>query len=117
MPKSASCSVNKKAALIRAVGIAGLLMLILAAPVVSQETEPAASFRSALPGYQYQFPRDFFSHADFRIEWWYYTGHLEDNTGRSFGYQLTFFFVLPWTRKTRWTMLRNGKSTTFILHT
>jgi predicted secreted hydrolase len=74
--------------------IAGLLLLIFfASPAVSQEKDSASSFRPALPGYEYQFPRDFFSHDDFRIEWWYYTGHLETDTGRSFGYQLTFFRV------------------------
>jgi predicted secreted hydrolase len=76
------------------IGIAGILLLIFSAsPVGSQDSEPASSFRPALPGYEYRFPRDFFSHDDFRIEWWYYTGHLEDTTGRSFGYQLTFFRV------------------------
>ena len=74
-------------------GAALLVLVFVAPPVVSQETEPASSFRPALPGYEYRFPRDFFSHDDFRIEWWYYTGHLEDDAGRSFGYQLTFFRV------------------------
>ena len=74
--------------------IASLLLLVfIASPVVSQEQQPASSFRPALPGYEYQFPRDFFSHDDFRIEWWYYTGHLETGSDRSFGYQLTFFRV------------------------
>ena len=50
-------------------------------------------FQQALPGYAYQFPRDFYSHDDFRIEWWYYTGNLEGFDGRKFGYQLTFFRV------------------------
>jgi predicted secreted hydrolase len=27
----------------------------------------------------------------FRTEWWYYTGNLKSETGRHFGYQLTFF--------------------------
>ena len=27
----------------------------------------------------------------YRIEWWYYTGNLEAEDGRRFGYQLTFF--------------------------
>ncbi len=72
----------------------GLLLLVfVASPLVSQEMESTPSFRPALPGYEYSFPRDFYSHDDFRIEWWYYTGHLEDDTGRSFGYQLTFFRV------------------------
>ena len=34
------------------------------------------SFRLALPGYQYSFPRDHFSHLEFQTEWWYYTGNL-----------------------------------------
>ena len=51
-------------------------------------------FSQALPGYAYQFPEDFYSHDDFRIEWWYYTGNLEEvGTSRPFGYQLTFFRV------------------------
>jgi len=68
-----------------------LWLFFIASSVVAQEKEP--SFRPALPGYEYQFPLDFFSHDDFRIEWWYYTGHLEDAASRSFGYQLTFFRV------------------------
>jgi predicted secreted hydrolase len=78
----------------RAMGIGGLLLaMLMASPVGSQEAEPASSFRPALPGYEYRFPRDLYSHDNFRIEWWYYTGHLEEAAGRSFGYQLTFFRV------------------------
>jgi predicted secreted hydrolase len=76
---------------IRTVSLLGLIFI--ASSVVAKEKEPASSFRPALPGYEYQFPRDFYSHDDFRIEWWYYTGHLEDVSGRPFGYQLTFFRV------------------------
>ena len=51
-------------------------------------------FSQVLPGYIYQFPKDFNSHDDFRVEWWYYTGNLEEiETARPFGYQLTFFRV------------------------
>ena len=51
-------------------------------------------FSQVLPGYAYQFPKDFNSHDDFRVEWWYYTGNLEEiETARPFGYQLTFFRV------------------------
>ena len=78
----------------RAIQFAGLLLLIaMVLPVSSPAEEPASPFRQALPGFSYQFPRDFYSHDDFRIEWWYYTGHLNDPSGRSFGYQLTFFRV------------------------
>jgi predicted secreted hydrolase len=48
-------------------------------------------FKTALPGYHYEFPRDFFNHADFQTEWWYYTGNLEAADGRKFGFELTFF--------------------------
>ena len=37
------------------------------------------------------FPADFGPHEEYQTEWWYYTGNLEDETGRDFGYQLTFF--------------------------
>src|SRR5215475_11473342 len=48
-------------------------------------------YRAALPGYRYEFPRDFFSHPDFQTEWWYTTGNLKTSDGRAFGYELTFF--------------------------
>ncbi len=62
-------------------------------PQAEKPTPQAEEFQLALPGYSYKFPRDLFSHDNFRIEWWYYTGNLEDETGRPFGYQLTFFRV------------------------
>ncbi len=37
------------------------------------------------------FPDDAGPHDTFRTEWWYYTGNLTTDTGRHFGYQLTFF--------------------------
>jgi len=37
------------------------------------------------------FPRDHGPHDAFRIEWWYFTGSLSADSGREFGYQLTFF--------------------------
>jgi predicted secreted hydrolase len=51
----------------------------------------AAQYRTALPGYRYEFPRDDFDHPDFRTEWWYYTGNLKSTDGRRFGFELTFF--------------------------
>ena len=51
----------------------------------------ARTFKQALPGYQFQFPRDYASHEDFKTEWWYYTGHLLGDNGQTFGYELTFF--------------------------
>jgi predicted secreted hydrolase len=51
----------------------------------------AAQYRTALPGYRYEFPRDYFNHPDFQTEWWYYTGNLQSANGRRFGFELTFF--------------------------
>lgn len=52
-----------------------------------------SDFKQALPGYEFRFPRDHFSHPDFKLEWWYYTGNLQTETGKGFGYELTFFRV------------------------
>jgi len=41
-----------------------------------------------------QFPRDEGSHPDFRLEWWYITGWLED-AGKPLGFQITFFRARP----------------------
>lgn len=51
----------------------------------------AAEWRRAEPGWRYEFPRDHRAHPEFKTEWWYFTGNLEDEKGRRFGYQLTFF--------------------------
>ena len=53
----------------------------------------AASFtyQLALPGLKLSFPADHYSHPDFKTEWWYYTGHLETESGKRYGYQVTFF--------------------------
>ena len=50
-----------------------------------------AQFQTALPGYHYEIPRDYFNHPDFQTEWWYYTGNLQTAAGRKFGFELTFF--------------------------
>lgn len=55
------------------------------ASVPSQELIPAR------PGYVYAFPRDHGSHDDYGLEWWYFTGHLYDQSARRFGYEVTFF--------------------------
>jgi predicted secreted hydrolase len=64
--------------------LAALLVLLVALPSTGQ-------YRKALPGYQYQFPRDHFNHPDFQTEWWYYTGNLRTAGGHRFGFELTFF--------------------------
>jgi len=61
-----------------------LIALLLAQPLPAQ-------YRTALPGYHFEFPRDHFSHPDFQTEWWYYTGNLKSSGGHRFGFELTFF--------------------------
>ena len=63
-----------------------LLLLLLIAPGAHSE-----DYKQALPGYQYQFPRDHFNHPDYHTEWWYYTGNLKSADGHRFGFELTFF--------------------------
>lgn len=50
-----------------------------------------ADWKTAEPGWRYEFPRDHHAHPDFKTEWWYFTGNLFDNEGHRFGYELTFF--------------------------
>lgn len=65
-----------------------LLYLLLA---LSCWSVCAQQYVPALPGYQYQFPRDHFSHPAYQTEWWYYTGNLRAKDGHRFGFELTFF--------------------------
>jgi predicted secreted hydrolase len=60
------------------------VLVVLMQPLLAQ-------YKPALPGYQYQFPRDHFSHPDFQTEWWYYTGNVKTADGHRFGFELTFF--------------------------
>ena len=62
-----------------------------------ERTPPADTFTRAQGPRDLVFPRDHGPHPDFQTEWWYYTGNLEGQDGRRFGYQLTFFrrAVLP----------------------
>jgi predicted secreted hydrolase len=48
-------------------------------------------FQQALPGYTLSFPADHAVHTAYQTEWWYYTGHLHSSSGKTYGYQLTFF--------------------------
>jgi predicted secreted hydrolase len=67
---------NKLAALVSA--------LLILSPV-------AAQYRTAVTGYRFEFPRDYFDHRDFQTEWWYYTGNLKSASGHRYGFELTFF--------------------------
>lgn len=66
----------------------------------NQITAQVVSTSASVEGFAYadgsrtlSFPGDFGPHPDFQTEWWYYTGNLNDEDGRHFGYELTFFRV------------------------
>lgn len=70
----------------------GLLVLFFLCCLRSEaEEKNAAGYPIPQPGYVFEFPRDHGSHPDFRIEWWYWVGHLFDSEGKRYGFQATFF--------------------------
>ncbi len=50
-----------------------------------------AGFARAVEPRPFRFPRDHGEHPEYRNEWWYFTGNLHSDSGRQFGYQVTFF--------------------------
>jgi predicted secreted hydrolase len=64
---------------------AALLLVMAAAMACAQD------YKQALPGYRFEFPRDYFNHEEYQTEWWYYTGNVRARDGRRFGFELTFF--------------------------
>ena len=52
----------------------------------------AQHYAPVLPGRPLVFPNDFGAHPQFRTEWWYLTGWLNDGS-QDFGVQITFFRV------------------------
>lgn len=64
---------------------------ISAAIVGLQANQSIAGYARADRVRAFTFPDDHGPHPEFQTEWWYYTGNLESDDGRRFGYQLTFF--------------------------
>jgi predicted secreted hydrolase len=78
---------------------------LLAAPTALAQVTPDQSrlishassvtpFAPVVPGYRMQFPRDEGSHPEFRLEWWYITGWLNE-PAQPLGFQITFFRARP----------------------
>jgi predicted secreted hydrolase len=65
------------------------IAILFAAALLSHALD--AQYRTAVPGYRFEFPRDYFDHPDFQTEWWYYTGNLKSSNGHRLGFELTFF--------------------------
>jgi predicted secreted hydrolase len=78
---------KKTLRVIVALGWSGLALLRAQTPSLST----ADGFAVPQPGHRFEFPRDHGSHPDFKIEWWYVTGHLFADGDRRFGFQATFF--------------------------
>lgn len=57
----------------------------------SVPTVNEAGFPVPQPGTQLQFPQAHASHPEYRIEWWYLTGHLNVGSEPAYGFQATFF--------------------------
>jgi predicted secreted hydrolase len=66
----------------------------------------AEGFARATEVRPFVFPEDHGPHEAFRTEWWYFTGNLETEAGKRFGFQFTIFRqalapIAP-TRSSRW---------------
>jgi predicted secreted hydrolase len=53
----------------------------------------AGEYADVKPGYSVKIPDDFYYQKDYRVQWWYFTGHLFTDSGREFGYEIAFFVV------------------------
>jgi predicted secreted hydrolase len=83
--------------------LTGLVALLFATSAIADEGEPPsqladllgveadAAFAKALEPREFVFPADHGPHPEFRNEWWYVTGNLDDEDGQRFGYELTIF--------------------------
>jgi predicted secreted hydrolase len=63
-------------------------------PRAAPRPSPVTPFAPVVPGYRMRFPHDEGSHPEFRLEWWYVTGWLDEVT-RPIGFQITFFRARP----------------------
>jgi predicted secreted hydrolase len=73
--------------------LSGLILLI------SLGIASAGEFREISRDYALEFPQDFYHKEGYRVQWWYFTGHLFDPKGHEYGYELTFFVVGVQTRE------------------
>ena len=68
-------------------GAPGGALLALAFLCVPQDS----AWKRVEPGLALTFPADHGSHPEYKTEWWYLTGQLEDEQGARFGFQFTVF--------------------------
>jgi len=63
-------------------------------PARAAEPSPAAEFAQVIAGRAIRFPEDEGAHPEFRTEWWYVTGWLNESSA-PLGFQITFFRTRP----------------------
>jgi predicted secreted hydrolase len=68
-----------------------LAALALLTPHLKADPASAQTWQRAIGPWSWKFPRDHGAHPNFKTEWWYFTGNLQDGQKRPFGYQLTIF--------------------------
>jgi predicted secreted hydrolase len=69
------------------------VLLLLAVVLLAQQGGAEDPWPQAIEPRSWSFPLDHGSHPEYRTEWWYFTGNLEDGSGTPYGYQLTIFRV------------------------
>jgi predicted secreted hydrolase len=67
------------------------LTLLLGLAVAACAGRNGAPMNHAVPVEPAAIPRDLAAHEWAQLEWWYYTGHLQDENGERYGFELTFF--------------------------
>jgi predicted secreted hydrolase len=71
------------------------IFLLFLATLTWDSTLAETTYPPVLPGAPLMFPLDFGAHPQYRIEWWYLTGWLDQDKPASLGFQLTFFRLRP----------------------
>jgi len=70
-------------------------VLFVLPPLHADPPSPTEPWQRAIGAWSWVFPRDHGAHPNFKTEWWYFTGNLQDaqpgTPARKFGYQLTLF--------------------------
>ena len=82
--------IDHKETLLRVSGVLFLTALIC---LLAAGTLSAGEYREVTPESRLSLPGDYYFRPDYRVQWWYFTGHLFDKDGHEFGYELTFFVV------------------------
>ena len=101
-----------------------LTLLVLSSNIVwGKWIEPPArsakGYRVPTPDYQPVLPRDYGSHPEHGIEWWYWVGHLNAvDSGKNFGFQSTIFRLAGDPEKSGETQSEPfGNQNLFLVHT